>query len=328
LDLYNLYEAREILPFVLNTVSNVVYSILLIFSLLWINIEWKGRWSNKEALLFSISLLTTIFLFYLANLIIHQDISDEYFRMFRSGHHHGPDHKINILAIRSFFVLLIVYLGGLIYKLYMKKIEAEKSLDKLRSESLQSKLTALNNQINPHFFFNALNSLYSLIMEDKKESSLSYLSNLSNVFRYILRSETKAVISLKEELSFLEEYKSMMSVKYGNKLIFDCRIEERYLSYKLPVLTLLPIIENVAKHNEISSTNPMVIHICTDDDNLIIMNKIKKKIDPVLSEGIGLKNLNNRFKILLNKEIKIKMTHEDFYVYLPLIRESDESHYN
>jgi LytS/YehU family sensor histidine kinase len=119
-----------------------------------------------------------------------------------------------------------------------------------------------------------------------------------------------------------------MSVKYGNKLIFDCSIEEKYLSYKLPVLTLLPIIENVTKHNEISSTNPMVIHMSIDDDNLIIMNKIKKKIDPVLSEGIGLKNLNNRFKILINKEIKIKMTHEEFYVYLPLTRENNESHNN
>lgn len=328
LDLYNSFEAIEIRPFVLNTISNVLYSILLIFSLLWINLEWVISKNKGKTVLFIVSLLTTVLFFYLADLFMHQDIPEEYLRMFRSGHLHEPGHKINFLAIRSFYVLFIVYIGGMIYKLYMNKIDVEKSLEKLKSESLQSKLTALNNQINPHFFFNALNSLYSLIMEDKKESSLSYVSNLSNVFRYILRSETKAVISLKEELLFLGEYKSLMAVKYGDKLAFDCRIEEKYLTYRLPVLTLLPLIENVTKHNEISSSNPMVIHISTDDDRLIIKNKIKKKIDPVSSEGIGLANLNNRFKILTKKEIKIKIIQEEFHVYLPLILENYESHYN
>ena len=180
-------------------------------------------------------------------------------------------------------------------------------------------LKALTAQINPHFFFNALNSLHALIVEGQNQKSLAYLSNLSNVFRYILQSEKKELVALKDELSFLETYRFMLSVKYEEKLTFDIQINPAYMSCQLPVLSLLPLIENVIKHNEISARNPMRLSIySTHEPSLVILNRKQPKLDEVEKVGIGLKNLDNRFALLVKKRIRIEDTDEFFRVSLPL----------
>lgn len=190
-----------------------------------------------------------------------------------------------------------------IYILAARKEEVERNYEKLKNESLQSQIDALYNQINPHFFFNALNSLHALIVEGQNQKSLAYLSNLSNVFRYILQSEKKELVALKDELSFLETYRFMLSVKYEEKLTFDIQINPAYMSCQLPVLSLLPLIENVIKHNEISARNPMRLSIySTHEPSLVILNRKQPKLDEVEKVGIGLKNLDNRFALLVKKE--------------------------
>ncbi|MFO7446560.1 MAG: histidine kinase [Ignavibacteriaceae bacterium] len=316
---YNVYGHEKIQPVIINTIIISVYSFIFIFCLVWLNLVWKGK--ERKIRLFLASLTVTLIFYGLAAIFIGTDIPDEYYRLDEPEYQHDSGHNENLifLGIKSFVMLCFVFIGGLIYNLYMKKIEVEKSLEKLRSESLQSRLTALSNQINPHFFFNALNSLHSLINEDKKESSLAYLSHLSNVFRYILQSETKSLVNLKDELDFLEKYKYMLSIKFGDRLSFDCQINESSYTYQLPVLSLLPVVENVVKHNEISSRNPLLIRIYLNDGELVITNKIKQKIDSVISDGTGLKNLNNRYEILVNREVRIIKTIDEFSVYLPLI---------
>jgi len=319
--LYNTYKFQEIQPAIMNYLIYILYSIILIFCLLLINLEWPGKRSKREAILFTISLCITLFMYYLANFITHHALYEGYYKIYMIEQFHRDYHKINYMAVRSVYILIIVYMGALIYKLNTKKIETEQSLEKLKSESLQSRLDVLSNQINPHFFFNALNSLYSLIKEDKKDDSLSYLSNLSNIFRYIMRSESGSLVKLNEELAFLDEYKYLLSVKYGDKLFINCNIDPVYLEYCIPGITLMPVIGNVAKHNEISNKNHMVININVVNDCLVVTNKIKRKIEQVKSEGIGLKNLNNRYKILMDKEITVKEDESEFSVTLPLLKE-------
>ncbi|WP_455623761.1 sensor histidine kinase [Parabacteroides sp.] len=216
-------------------------------------------------------------------------------------------------------LLIAIYTLSLIYTLSAKKEEAERNYEKLKNENLESQISALYNQINPHFFFNALNSLHALIAEGQNQKSLEYLSNLSNVFRYILQSEKKELVTLKEELAFLETYRFMLSVKYEEKLEFNIQIDASYLSYQLPVLSLLPLIENVIKHNEISARNPMRIFIySTPEPALVIQNRKQPKLDEVEKVGIGLKNLGNRFTLLLSKGVKIDNGTESFSVSLPL----------
>lgn len=220
---------------------------------------------------------------------------------------------------KSVSLFLTIFVISRIYNMSRREEEMERRFEKLKNESLQSQISALNNQINPHFFFNALNALHSLIAEENTQKSLEYVSNLANIFRYILQSGKKDMVSLSAEFAFLETYGFMLSVKYGQRLKIDNRVDKPYEDYKLPVLSLLPIIENVSKHNEVSSRYPMVIELFVDGRCLVVRNEKRNKLDAADSGGIGLGNLNNRFKLLTGEEIKIENNAAVFSVYLPLV---------
>lgn len=230
--------------------------------------------------------------------------------------HHSA---LELFVIRSAFLLLLTSVVSWIESLYRRREQVERKYEQLKMEALESRIEALSNQINPHFFFNSLNSLYSLILENKKEKSLDYLTNLSNLFRYILQSEHKGVVPLKDELAFLKTYEAMLWIKYGDKLSFHINISQQENGYKLPVLSLLPLIENIVKHNEISTEYPMRIDINISNEHLIISNVKQPKLDPAQSNKIGLANLNKRFLILIGREIKIENGIEQFTIYLPLV---------
>lgn len=222
-------------------------------------------------------------------------------------------------ASKTLSLFLVIYILSQLYIVVMRKQDIERDYEALKNESLQSKLSALNNQINPHFFFNALNSLHALINEEKKECSLQYVESLSNVFRYILQSDKHKVVTLQDELNFLSTYRDMLSVKYDKKLRFDIDIKSDVLFLYVPVLSLLPLVENIIKHNEISSRNPMLVRLYTNDDNaLVVENPKHEKLDAVDSVGIGLKNLSKRFQLLLSKDIHVEDNGDVFRVILPL----------
>ena len=223
------------------------------------------------------------------------------------------------LTVKSISLLIVTSVISWIESLYQKRQYAEHQYELLKIETLESQIEALSNQINPHFFFNALNSLYSLILEDKKQHSLDYLANLSNLFRYILQSEQKELTTLKDELDFLDSYSSMLHVKYGDKLSFDINIAPSDSRCKLPALSLLPLIENVAKHNEISAAYPMIIELYSSNKRLSIRNIKQPKLDTPQSNKIGLTNLNKRFELLVNQSIQIEDTENKFTIHLPLI---------
>ena len=287
------------------------------FTLIWINILWKKELKAQKK--FLISFLITIGFCILGSIIVILfNESSHLINRLLDGRHQDFFETIISLIIRSISILIIVFTSAWVYNLSSKKLEAEKKYETLKFENLQSQLQALNNQINPHFFFNALNSLHSLILEDKKDKSLLYLANISNIFRYILQSEKKGLVKLKDELDFLDIYQFTLFVKYEKKLDLKVQIEERYKDYKIPVLSLLPVIENVSKHNEISNKYPMLITIKVEDEMLVIQNNKRDKIDIVQSEGVGLNNLNKRFKLLMDKKIQIDNAESFFTIYLPL----------
>lgn len=233
----------------------------------------------------------------------------------RQYYHHEPNEA---WCQKAFILSLVIFTLAQLYAAVVRKQELEKEYERLKNESLQSKLLALNNQINPHFFFNTLNSLYSLINEDRKERSLQYVENLSLVFRYILQSDKRETVTLQDELNFLDTYYDMLAVKYGGKLTFDINIPEEARQYRIPVLSILPLIENVIKHNEISSRNPMQIRLYMSQGSLVVENPKHEKLDAVERVGIGLKNLDNRFQLLFSKSIIVDNGEATFSVSLPL----------
>lgn len=226
------------------------------------------------------------------------------------------------LIIEHIFILLTVLLTMLLLHLFDKKQEMKLEYEKIKVKQLQSSYNALMGQINPHFFFNSLNGLNSLIRAGEQEKTLEYLEGLSNVFRYILQSNHKTLVSLDEELQFVKAYTYLLGVRYEHKLFFSIQVEETYLRKKLPILSLLPLIENAVKHNVISKRYPLQIQIYTKSDNwLVILNSIRPKMEETVGHGIGLKNLRERYRMLTGRNIQIANANGCFEVFLPLLNE-------
>lgn len=293
-----------------------VFFTAMAWSLWYVNLFTSIK-SWKWNLLLSI--LTAALFITISYLIIpYSDYINEFIDKNVFYHKHHDDWQD--WTVKSLIVFFICYISSVVYILVRKNIKVESNYEKLEKEALQSKLSALTNQINPHFFFNALNSLYSLVFNDNKEKSLEYITKMSGVFRYILQSEEKMLVPLKDEMNFLDTYLFMLIVKYDQKLEINQPKEVNYSAYMLPRLSLLPLIENVIKHNEISTQYPMTITIDIDTDGwLVISNPKREKLD-VASTGVGIKNLNNRFELIVGKPIEIKNTKTEYIVRLPLIK--------
>ena len=223
------------------------------------------------------------------------------------------------LLFQFFVTWIISSLIGHLSLLYSEKRRKELEIEQLKIENLQSRCDALSNQINPHFFFNSLNGLTSLIRKKNDENTLAYVNKLSDVFRYILQSEKKGLVPLEEELEFMQSFRYMMEVRFASKLVFNIDVHKGRTNLKIPVLSLLPLIDNVAVHNIIDSEHKMVVTILLNDQmELVVSNPVFPKPAPPDTNGTGLKNLENRFALLMNKQIKIENDGKIFHVYLPL----------
>jgi len=177
----------------------------------------------------------------------------------------------------------------------------------------------LKNQIKPHFLFNSLNTLATLIPEDS-EQSVRYVESLAKVYRYILEIKDKKLISLHEELECIQAYLFMLQIRFGDNL--KVQINESGLENKHHIvpLSLQLLIENAMKHNIISNKKPLFIDIEKGkNSNLIISNNLQKKEQMMPSTGIGLDNINKRYQMISQQEIDVIVTDSKFSVSIPLI---------
>ena len=231
----------------------------------------------------------------------------------------GFDCRTVILTFQFIvFGMMGLFLG---YTDYLNRIhkKKEEELKQLKMESLQSRCTALTNQINPHFFFNALNGISSLVRKKEDKLALCYIDHLSDIFRYILQSEHKGIVTLEEELDFARSFNEVMQVRYAGKWDATFDVPEDCLNYGIPVLALLPLIENVGVHNMIDSEHRMKICVhMNENKELVVSNPIFPKMFKQDTHGTGLKNLEKRFLLLMDKKIQVEKTADEFSVILPL----------
>lgn len=229
----------------------------------------------------------------------------------------------NILLFQFFIVSLLCTFIGYISVLYDSRREKEQEIERLRSEHLQSRCNALANQIDPHFFFNSLSGIQALVRRKDEANTLAYVSKLSDIFRYILQSDRRSIVTLDEELAFVEAFRHVMEVRFANKLAFEIDVPEPKRTLRLPVLSLLPLMENVTLHNTIDSDHRMTIRIrLNEQEELEITNPIYPKLIPPESGGTGLRNLRNRFELMMHRQIRVETDGPTFRVVLPLTDES------
>lgn len=237
-----------------------------------------------------------------------------------------PEWLSGMLLFQFFVMFIFCSLIGHVSHLNGEQRRKEKEIEQLKTENLQTRVDALTNQINPHFFFNSLNGLTSLIRKKNDENALEYVNKMSDVFRYILQSDKKGLVTLGEELDFLKAFFYMMEIRFANKLVFNINVADENRNLKLPVLSLLPLIDNVVVHNTIDSDHKMEVMICLNPQmELSVSNQVFPKLSAPDTNGTGLKNLENRFSLLMNNKIRIKNDESRFTVYLPLKNEKDEN---
>lgn len=219
--------------------------------------------------------------------------------------------------MRDFFVMMVVTLSWqlLVSNYKSRKIAIEN--ETLIAENLMTRYDVLKNQMNPHFLFNSLNTLQSLIDIDK-EKAKDYVQELSKVLRYSLQNQE--VVSLEEELRLANSFCKLMEMRYGDNLKINFDINETMLDDEIIPLSLQVLIENAIKHNVISDKQPLAINISSDLDNrkLIICNKIQPKIDKTIGNGIGLANLSERYRLKWKTDIEIFNNNVDFCVAIKL----------
>ena len=167
-------------------------------------------------------------------------------------------------------------------------------------------------------FFNSLNSLAMLVREKHDEKALTYIDQLSYTFRYIIQNGQSTLMTLDEELKFVEAYSYLFKIRYADKLFFDIDIEEKYRTWTLPALSLQPLIGNAVKHNTITRSKPFHISIRTENGWLVVSNPKVPKLEPEPSTGIGLENLRNRWHLITGRDIEIIDTDKEFVVRMPL----------
>lgn len=215
--------------------------------------------------------------------------------------------------VPSFLVLLIYETIYFFHSWREKVIEAEA----ISRTQVQSQLEALKNQLDPHFLFNSLNTLSSLINEN--ESAQNYLSRLADVYRYVLMSKDRNTVTLKEELAFVSDFLYLAKVRFQDGLEITVSIPDACLSHTVAPLSIQLLVENALKHNVITRENPLTIQLEISENYLWVKNEIKPKVHLESTTKIGLTNILERYKLLTLSPVQIINDHSRFEVGIPLI---------
>lgn len=221
------------------------------------------------------------------------------------------------------FIFIITSLLGKVLELINVQQKMQLENEQLRSENLQNRYDVLLNQINPHFFFNSLNSLASLVRDGRSDNALKYLDELSNTYRYAMQSPGKELVSVAEELESLKAYSYLQQIRFEDKLFIEIDVDEEANRMLLPVLSLQPLIENVVKHNIISTDAPLTITITGNIESLTVLNPVRPRQNKGEKSGTGLKNLSARYKLLTGHDLLIEKGNTIFSVTLPLVKPSE-----
>lgn len=226
--------------------------------------------------------------------------------------------------IACFFLSLVCYI--IFHALFTSDMlqRSRIEVEQLKQAGLRAQVIGLQQQLSPHFLFNSLSTLKSLA-ED--ESVKEFVVQLSLIYRYLLAGSERQIVTMAEELEFVEAYIFIQEKRFGSAISVSIDIPERYMKAILPPLSVQLLIENTIKHNAFSYEEPLDISIYVDnDEQLIVSNQLRPKTIHAEGTGLGLQNIRERFQLLLNKDIAVTTSPDHFTVSLPLTKHEDHHH--
>ncbi|WP_051040972.1 sensor histidine kinase [Fibrisoma limi] len=217
-------------------------------------------------------------------------------------------------------ILLGLLLGFMWYRsdqtnqLHQLQVQATR----LERDKTEIQYQNLINHLNPHFLFNSLTSLNSLIMANPREAS-KFLRKLSIIYRYILQNKDKELVTLGDELTFVQNYIDLQQSRFGTDLQITVDVAPDYLARLIVPVTIQNLLENAIKHNTMDEESPLQIRICTADNTLIVVNNLQRKVFVETSNKQGLASLRSLYHYLSRREIDITETDTHFMVSVPLL---------
>lgn len=220
-----------------------------------------------------------------------------------------------MLSIGIAMVISLIFYGVWYYR-YRQENKVKEQ--KIIAGTASAKFDALKNQLDPHFLFNSLNVLTSLIEEDPYQAQ-KFTTSLSKVYRYVLEQKNKDLVSVDEELQFARTYIRLLKMRFEDSIVFDIPEQSSDPDAKIVPLSLQLLLENAVKHNVVTSDRPLHIKVYEEDSMLTVSNNLQEKKVVKKSTGVGLQNIQERYGLLTSKKMSINKTNSDFYVQLPML---------
>ena len=228
---------------------------------------------------------------------------------------------VGFAVLSSLFIFPVLLIAYEIFYHFAQLRHAENERERLEKEKLKAELQQLKGIVNPHFLFNNLNSLSSLISENPG-SAQDFLDELTKVFRYLLRNNETDLTTLSQELDFIRSYYNLLQTRYGEAIRMDIQIDKTHEDLLIPPLTLQLLVENAVKHNRLQKESPLHIELITAPGNkLAVRNNLLKREGLVESTGIGLQNINARYRMLRQPGVLIEKDEHSFTAIISLIEQ-------
>ncbi|MCX2741800.1 sensor histidine kinase [Pontibacter anaerobius] len=227
------------------------------------------------------------------------------------------------MRVRLGFVVSTI--ASLFFYYFVERERSKKQLqeqllrsEQLQKESFKAQLESLKSQVNPHFLFNSLNVLGSLIYKDPDQAA-QFLGQLSEVYRSLLDNGQKTLVPLRTELELANAYIYLMKTRFGDKVVFEVEVPQESLPYEVPPSAVQMLLENAIKHNGSTSQKPLRIRVYTSDITLVVENNLQPRREDVKSTKTGLENIRKRYALLTDRQLEISQTGSEFIVKLPLL---------
>ncbi|MES2412122.1 MAG: 2TM domain-containing protein [Bacteroidota bacterium] len=295
----------------------MLYSVVLGFAnqMVFVYLDKKfgnERFSPRRLIVGVLSsFVVTIFLIFLLRLLIDVGIEGGTFENYWAN-----ERPANyVFAVVMTFIILICFYAFYIYKAYSdSKVKEQKIIAGTASAQFES----LKNQIDPHFLFNSLNVLSSLI-EENPDNAQRFTTSLSKIYRYVLEQKDKELVSVSEELAFAKTYMNLLKMRFENSITYELPEGFDNPDAKVVPLSLQLLLENTIKHNVVSEQKPLHIKIYIENNYLIVENNFQKKEVLQDRRGVGLQNIVNRYGLISERKMLVEESPEFFKVKIPIL---------
>jgi sensor histidine kinase YesM len=269
---------------------------------------WEKGLANRIALQMLTSIITAFFWIIIIRLSVNL--------LFIPGKLIIFSDEMLILSVAVIIILLInlAEFGFFLNEGYRKSLA---EVERFRKENAEYQFEMLKLQLNPHFLFNSLNTLSSLVHEDADKAS-EFIRRLSDVYRYVLENRNKELVSLREEMDFIHSFSFLQSLRFHGMIDFQFDLNDKSLERKIAPMTMQLLFENAVKHNVVSRKNPLRIAVISQEENLVIINNLQPKAEQA-GTGVGLKNIISRYAFLTERKVEIIRENHQFKVIIPLI---------